>query len=196
MQCRFCLEDETAPNNSLIEPCICSGSIRYVHIECLRRWARMNPDANSTICNICNTPYSIEVLPDKETIPDGKTVSVWILEHTVVSGAIFQYIIVVIRFTSDTDIFTFNLRLSQLLFQFIFLICFMINYSVKNEPMYAERIHTGQMSYIFLVYLATLSRIAFFNETSFCFIINIVSNLFWREHTRILADINQTLDYF
>ena len=37
--CRICyLEEEETEINPLIQPCLCSGSLKYIHLECLRKW--------------------------------------------------------------------------------------------------------------------------------------------------------------
>ena len=38
--CRICYmeEDKDDPNNPLLEPCICSGSMKYIHYTCLNHW--------------------------------------------------------------------------------------------------------------------------------------------------------------
>ncbi|CAB9517809.1 expressed unknown protein [Seminavis robusta] len=81
--CRFCFEgsveqeqeqaeDTGKDRNALVAPCNCDGGSRWVHLECLRQWQRMqtrslsssNVNANTTtytsagyICNVCNSPY-------------------------------------------------------------------------------------------------------------------------------------------
>lgn len=57
--CRICLQEEI-DMDSLISPCQCSGSSKYVHRECLNEWRRMsrNPIAN-TQCMICTTTYQL-----------------------------------------------------------------------------------------------------------------------------------------
>lgn len=41
MVCRICLEDED-PNdmgeNPFITPCSCIGSMKYIHVQCVREW--------------------------------------------------------------------------------------------------------------------------------------------------------------
>ena len=34
--CKICLEDCNSDENPLIDPCDCAGSIRYMHVECLK----------------------------------------------------------------------------------------------------------------------------------------------------------------
>jgi len=47
--CRICLEEDEPSH--LIHPCLCSGTIKYVHPHCLR---------NEKKCSICNYEYQIE----------------------------------------------------------------------------------------------------------------------------------------
>ena len=53
-ECRICYSSETTNYNQLISPCKCSGSMKYIHYECLFQYINMN---NNLICNICNTLY-------------------------------------------------------------------------------------------------------------------------------------------
>ena len=36
--CRICYTDEEDVNNPLIQPCLCTGSLKYVHLFCLKKW--------------------------------------------------------------------------------------------------------------------------------------------------------------
>lgn len=36
--CRICLGEENDLDNELICPCKCAGTMKYIHIECLREW--------------------------------------------------------------------------------------------------------------------------------------------------------------
>ena len=36
--CRICLSDDNDQNNPLINPCKCSGTMKYIHLKCLRHW--------------------------------------------------------------------------------------------------------------------------------------------------------------
>lgn len=38
--CRICLADETTLENPLISPCKCAGTMRYIHLLCLREWLK------------------------------------------------------------------------------------------------------------------------------------------------------------
>lgn len=38
--CRICQMGETSKSNPLIEPCRCTGSLQYVHQDCIKKWLR------------------------------------------------------------------------------------------------------------------------------------------------------------
>jgi len=61
--CRICLEEGGGP---MISPCACTGTQRYVHVECLQRW-RMTTDSHArrTICPVCRHAYDKSTLPAK-----------------------------------------------------------------------------------------------------------------------------------
>ena len=52
--CRNCHE----AGGDLIKPCQCSGSIEWVHRDCLNTWRSVSPNRRSfTHCDICGQPY-------------------------------------------------------------------------------------------------------------------------------------------
>lgn len=65
--CRICLLEGPGEDDPLITPCMCKGSIEYVHLKCLRHWtnSRLNlPDSplgsyfyRSLTCELCKTAY-------------------------------------------------------------------------------------------------------------------------------------------
>merc|ERR1711997_1142544 len=55
--CRICFQDLVDPDNPLISPCRCSGSIGYVHRKCLRKWIEVNYAVDYPKCEICHFPY-------------------------------------------------------------------------------------------------------------------------------------------
>jgi len=59
--CRFCFTGSEC--GRLIEPCACSGSQRFVHKKCLRRWWRVSYHTRGqreTTCRVCHVKYSYE----------------------------------------------------------------------------------------------------------------------------------------
>lgn len=79
--CRICFCGEE-DGQSLVSPCKCQGSQRYVHLSCLRKWQRSvqldrsnHPDDTDhedrhRICNVCKEPF--DILPeDRATMMSG-----------------------------------------------------------------------------------------------------------------------------
>jgi len=57
--CRICQLPSMEPNNPLISPCRCLGSIRYVHNPCLMKWLEVSSKKNSDPpgCELCQYQY-------------------------------------------------------------------------------------------------------------------------------------------
>ncbi|NXV74671.1 MARH7 ligase, partial [Atlantisia rogersi] len=56
--CRICQMPSTSPDNLLIEPCKCTGSLQYVHQECMKKWLQSKINSGSTLeavttCELC-----------------------------------------------------------------------------------------------------------------------------------------------
>eukprot|EP00741_Cyanophora_paradoxa_P004245 tig00000789_g4121.t1 len=71
VRCRICFEDgflrsrksswlaePQEEEDTCIAPCICSGSIKYVHNSCLQQWLRQR---RRYACEICREPYIVEL---------------------------------------------------------------------------------------------------------------------------------------
>jgi hypothetical protein len=58
IECRCCKEPDDRHN--LMSPCASSGSLKYIHRNCLRQWMEMSSDSRA--CNICKTEYSVQVI--------------------------------------------------------------------------------------------------------------------------------------
>ena len=60
--CRICfdLESDTKP---LISPCKCSGSMRYIHEECLKIWLlSQDKDLSLSECDICKSRFEMSII--------------------------------------------------------------------------------------------------------------------------------------
>lgn len=40
LPCRICWQTDFSPDNPLISPCICDGTMKYIHLICLQKWLR------------------------------------------------------------------------------------------------------------------------------------------------------------
>lgn len=64
--CRICLDEDSEKN--LIAPCLCNGTSKYVHFECIEEWRvnNQNEEAQKK-CMECNAPYKLVNKYPKET---------------------------------------------------------------------------------------------------------------------------------
>ncbi|EIW86791.1 hypothetical protein CONPUDRAFT_134147 [Coniophora puteana RWD-64-598 SS2] len=59
-QCRICLDGDDPSLGRLIRPCLCKGSISYVHVQCLQTWRRASPSASAFFqCPQCQYRYRL-----------------------------------------------------------------------------------------------------------------------------------------
>ncbi|KAH9858083.1 zf-C3HC4-domain-containing protein [Lenzites betulinus] len=57
-QCRICLDGEAPELGRLIRPCLCKGSISYVHVKCLQRWRNTSASGSAFYaCPQCGYHY-------------------------------------------------------------------------------------------------------------------------------------------
>jgi hypothetical protein len=78
MDCRFCLFPQEDIHNPLISPCSCTGSVQYVHVQCLRRWRSIteNPDA-AMRCQLCLENFDVFLRWPLETVPKLRVGHTW-----------------------------------------------------------------------------------------------------------------------
>ncbi|KIK28398.1 hypothetical protein PISMIDRAFT_90714, partial [Pisolithus microcarpus 441] len=56
--CRICFDGEDPTLGRLIKPCLCTGSISYVHVKCLQRWRTQSSGDNAFYrCPQCRFHY-------------------------------------------------------------------------------------------------------------------------------------------
>ena len=67
--CRICLESET-PDNELIHPCKCTGTVRSIHEECLKAWlASQAEEMDKAECELCKTPFTMRIKLSRKWSP-------------------------------------------------------------------------------------------------------------------------------
>jgi hypothetical protein len=80
--CRICLAGGSTPEDPLLAPCQCKGSIEHVHLGCLKHWVRdrlglSNGDAAFVVggptsqlsCELCKTPYHTRFQMGSKILP-------------------------------------------------------------------------------------------------------------------------------
>ncbi|OCT63513.1 hypothetical protein XELAEV_18044612mg [Xenopus laevis] len=64
--CRICQTGMTTPLNPFIEPCKCSGSLQYVHQDCMKKWLNAKINSGSTLegittCELCKEKLDLNL---------------------------------------------------------------------------------------------------------------------------------------
>ncbi|KAM9366789.1 E3 ubiquitin-protein ligase MARCHF7 isoform 1-T2 [Symphorus nematophorus] len=64
--CRICQMGEESAANPLIQPCRCTGSLQYVHQECIKRWLRSKIGSGTnleaiTTCELCKEKLRLNI---------------------------------------------------------------------------------------------------------------------------------------
>jgi len=75
--CRICLQDFQTSSNPLVSPCHCTGSLQFLHINCLQEWVRSHLQVRRSgsacaylwrrlECELCKTVLSLTVWTGEE----------------------------------------------------------------------------------------------------------------------------------
>ncbi|NXB58825.1 MARH7 ligase, partial [Struthidea cinerea] len=64
--CRICQMSSASSDNLLIEPCKCTGSLQYVHQECMKKWLQSKINSGSsleavTTCELCKEKLHLDL---------------------------------------------------------------------------------------------------------------------------------------
>ncbi|KAG9477233.1 hypothetical protein GDO78_002560 [Eleutherodactylus coqui] len=64
--CRICQTGVSSPTNPFIEPCKCSGSLQYVHQDCMKKWLHAKISSGSslemiTTCELCKEKLDLNL---------------------------------------------------------------------------------------------------------------------------------------
>ena len=75
--CRICMEPESK-DLCLITPCKCSGSVKYIHEECLKTWIiSQEGDIDDAQCELCHTPFIMEFKIGRQCAPGESVKNGW-----------------------------------------------------------------------------------------------------------------------
>lgn len=89
MECRFCLDEGTldCKINPLLQPCLCKGTVAYVHKDCLSTWriTTIRPDQD-ILCPLCKSIYQLHIIGLflREIVPDYKGISLFLMYPTAI----------------------------------------------------------------------------------------------------------------
>jgi len=93
MECRICFD--SANSEDMISPCLCRGSSKYVHRECLNFWFKLseNPHARSN-CQECQFNY-YKTIPVK--IPMNNFI-VFVANYRFITFIVYQLLILILYY--------------------------------------------------------------------------------------------------
>ncbi|XP_062331548.1 E3 ubiquitin-protein ligase MARCHF7-like isoform X3 [Osmerus eperlanus] len=65
-QCRICQSGAASPTNPLLTPCQCSGSLQYIHHDCLKKWIQTKIQSGTTLsavktCELCKESLTLDL---------------------------------------------------------------------------------------------------------------------------------------
>jgi len=193
--CRFCLEDTDTATNPLIDPCACRGSGQYIHTQCLRRWAQLDPAENGENCSICRTPFNVSFLPRLEVIPCKSIATVNLLHNITGASLLLQYFCIMYELRSvQTVTMIQRVQNAQLIIHALYTFCFASSVSITNKPLYyRECIASGMNLRLLLVHSAILWRFIAEEDMLMGFACTLMLNLYWPLHIQTLKRVNQIL---
>ncbi|KAJ3987756.1 hypothetical protein F5890DRAFT_1495529 [Lentinula detonsa] len=92
-QCRICLDGVDAEQElgRLIRPCLCRGTISYIHVKCLQRWRNSSQNQSAFFrCGMCGYSYRFS-----------RTRAVGIASNPVIVGCISAFIFTLLTLVSS-----------------------------------------------------------------------------------------------
>lgn len=193
--CRFCLDSATTKRNPFIAPCLCNGSMKYVHLMCLDQWRAMDMDKNGSQCGLCLEEYTSTQHPSLEIIPSKDSCSSLLLRMPLLPAFAIHYLYV-IRFSIDNSIqhtFTYNKYITyQTLFQITYLVLFITQIQVKNKKEYLMQWRQQKSLMLFMTHIALF--ISMLNGANMAGIsLDMFLGLYWIRHCQILQNINDKI---
>jgi len=131
--CKYCQENT---DETLIEPCKCNGSLKYLHKSCLEEWIK-NYGKNK--CEICKSNYNVKITYVKSInyFEISKKIFFGFLSY-VLSYALFSILMYIIPFFyigTDNEYLTF--LISGIITTHI--LSFMIFVFIKKNNIYIKK---------------------------------------------------------
>ena len=60
-ECRICFDNAYQADNEFISPCLCNGTSKYIHKNCLEKWRSFADNLKARKkCMACNAEYQIK----------------------------------------------------------------------------------------------------------------------------------------
>ena len=95
--CRICMEP-ASKDKELISPCKCSGSVRFIHEDCLKTWLiSQEGDIDEGKCELCKTEFLMEFKIGKQCSPSESLKNGWspILYIPILSAVMMMLFLII-----------------------------------------------------------------------------------------------------
>ena len=69
-QCRICLMEDNDADNPMINPCSCIGTVRFIHVDCIRKWLKSKITTKMFNFLIVHSFKNLECELCKKTFPE------------------------------------------------------------------------------------------------------------------------------
>ncbi len=90
--CRFCF-DGPDTNNPLVNPCKCIGSMKYVHVQCIKKWRlnTTNPEWHYK-CQLCLSDFEVYLRWQKEDLPQAIPLLQVLTQSPILVSLVLSYL--------------------------------------------------------------------------------------------------------
>ena len=195
-QCRFCLETGEGEGDPLIDPCQCRGSVRWVHLDCIRRWIAMNPAQNGQTCGLCRTPFQLLFIPPLERLPDYNTIHAVVLRYAGGISLVLQYVVFVCYlngfFYSSEPVWN-SMLLVQSIMHCMYSWVFTSMWNVQNLDLYSFMAQRSRLPLMLAAHGYCLYSFLVRHDVVSSLVIDFLFQSYWAAHMRILQRINQRI---
>lgn len=195
-QCRFCLDTGEGEGNPLIDPCRCRGSVRWVHLECLRRWIALDPAQNGRVCGLCRTPFQILFVPALERFPEVATVQFLVLRYAGILSVFLQYLVFMCYlngvFYSPEPVWS-SMLLVQTIIHCLYGWAFAGTWNVQNVDLYTAMARRSRVPLMLVAHGYCLYSFLVWHDVVSSLAIDFLFQSYWGAHMRILQRVNQRI---
>lgn len=87
--CRICFGTQYN-DTTLIEPCLCKGTVGKVHRQCLERWLNFK---KSTACELCSFEFHVKVVPRYGCL---QSITIWMAHRNRRNLFIFDFFVLLL----------------------------------------------------------------------------------------------------
>ncbi len=194
--CRFCLSSKHTDTNPLVSPCHCKGSMEFVHFKCLNRWRNVDIERNGRTCSLCMTNYRLPRLHEYEVVPVPNTWSLYMVYYPGLTLSFYHYVFIVCISSTRDPTTVHDMESLYKGTQYIFHGCYALlvanHWNVQNKRMYLNELKT---IWPFLLLFIHGFLFSLFSQNPHFIgpLLSFYLGIYWKFHTRLLANINQTL---